>query len=223
MASSDQNGELPTLAESNALMAFLQSELLELEALSGSEEQEARSLLQQLEQQTTLLQALSQGHHSQQLPVQTELELAEQLDSLDAQLSQLEASLAAADASTLELLGQSTSRWMQAAQATAAPLPLAQGQATAASTIQPHGQAAPAGSSGSTTNTPTAQADPAAHSTSCGGADADCRSRHGLGADPVGITQDRHAAGQEKLVAPPRLEHSSEGDINVQTSTSKQS
>jgi len=83
MASSDQNGELPTLAESNALMAFLQSELLELEALSGSEEQEARSLLQQLEQQTTLLQALSQGHHSQQLPVQTELELAEQLDRWD--------------------------------------------------------------------------------------------------------------------------------------------
>lgn len=82
MASSEQN-ELPTLVESNALMVFLQSELLELEALSGSEEQEARSLLQQLEQQTTLLQALSQGHHNQQLPVQTELELAEQLDRWD--------------------------------------------------------------------------------------------------------------------------------------------
>lgn len=40
--------------------------------------------------------------------------------SLDQQLSQLEASLAAADAPTLELLGQSTSRWMQAAQATTA-------------------------------------------------------------------------------------------------------
>jgi hypothetical protein len=41
------------------------------------------------------------------------------LCSLDLQLSHLEASLAAADAPTLELLGQSTSRWMQAAGAAA--------------------------------------------------------------------------------------------------------
>jgi hypothetical protein len=42
--------------------------------------------------------------------------------SLDLQLSQLEASVAAADAPTLELLGQSTSRWLQADQ-TAATAP----------------------------------------------------------------------------------------------------
>lgn len=40
--------------------------------------------------------------------------------SLDLQLSQLEASVAAADAPTLELLGQSTSRWMHADQGAAA-------------------------------------------------------------------------------------------------------
>lgn len=48
--------------------------------------------------------------------------------SLDVQLSQLEASLAAADAPTLELLGQSTSRWMHAT-----------GQTTAAGVNQPPG------------------------------------------------------------------------------------
>lgn len=41
------------------------------------------------------------------------------VSSVDSQLAQLEAALAAADAPTLELLGQSTSHWLQTAQ----PLP----------------------------------------------------------------------------------------------------
>lgn len=52
--------------------------------------------------------------------------------SLDLQLSQLEASLAAADAPTRELLGQSTSRWMQAAGAAANAAPGVQPDAPSA-------------------------------------------------------------------------------------------
>jgi hypothetical protein len=64
--------------DTQALMAFLQSELQQLEAVDGEEDDEARLLLQQLEQQTSVLQAMSQ--HAEQQPVLSELQLAQQLD-----------------------------------------------------------------------------------------------------------------------------------------------
>lgn len=68
--------------------------------------------------------------------------------SLDLQLSQLEASLAAADAPTLELLGQSTSRWMQAAHATANPSAAAHQDVPALSQSDVQCEAQQLGSSG---------------------------------------------------------------------------
>lgn len=64
--------------DTQALMAFLQSELQQLEAVAGEEDDEARLLLQQLEQQTSAMQAMSQ--HAEQQPVLSELQLAQQLD-----------------------------------------------------------------------------------------------------------------------------------------------
>jgi uncharacterized protein YydD (DUF2326 family) len=58
-------------------MAFLQSELQHLEAAVGSEDHEARQLLQQLEQQTAVLQSMSVQADP---PVLTDLQLAEQLE-----------------------------------------------------------------------------------------------------------------------------------------------
>lgn len=79
-----QQQVLPSLAESNALMDFLQSALQQIELQSGSEDEEARGLLQQLEQQASLLQAMqAHGRPSEDhMPrgVLTDLQLAEQLD-----------------------------------------------------------------------------------------------------------------------------------------------
>lgn len=65
--------------DTQALMAFLKSELQTLEAAAGAEDDEARQLLKQLEQQTAVLQSMSVQPAEQQ-PVLSELQLAEQLD-----------------------------------------------------------------------------------------------------------------------------------------------
>lgn len=163
-------------ADNQALMKFLQTELQHLEAASGGEEDaEARALLRQLEQKTAVLQTLAQQQPASDAAL-SEVELAHQLDkyvfrnicllpcvwtltptalllsccSLDNQLSQIEASLAAADAPTLELLGQSTSRWMHQAAA---------GSPSAAADTQQHSPASAAdkqqklGSTSTTGNT----------------------------------------------------------------------
>lgn len=80
-SSSDPAAALPSLFEANGLMAFLQSELSQLESLSGEEDKEARMLLQQLEQQTAVLQEMTaRASNQQQQPQFSELELAAQLD-----------------------------------------------------------------------------------------------------------------------------------------------
>lgn len=68
---------IDTVGDTQALMDFLQSELQQLEAAVGSEDQEARQLLQQLEQQTAVLQSMSVQADQ---PVLSDLQLAEQLD-----------------------------------------------------------------------------------------------------------------------------------------------
>lgn len=59
-----------------SLLSFLQSELQQLEALAGAEDDEARALLQQLEQQMQAMSLQQAGHQ----PVLTDLQLAEQID-----------------------------------------------------------------------------------------------------------------------------------------------
>jgi hypothetical protein len=72
--------DLPKLLSgSDELLTFLQAELLQLEAVQGYEDTEARDLLQKLEQQTHSLLNLSK----QQLddgPTISDVQLLEQID-----------------------------------------------------------------------------------------------------------------------------------------------
>lgn len=96
---------------SDQLLDFLKAELATIESDLGGPDAEARGLLDMLQRQTRLIQQMSEDGAGG-APAMTDLEIAQQIDSLDAQLSQLEASLSSADKSTMQLLGQSTDRWL---------------------------------------------------------------------------------------------------------------
>lgn len=73
--------DLPDMLGSEALMQFLQDGLQQLEAGQGFADAEARGLLQQLQQQTAILQALAGAQQQdQQL---TDIQLAEHIDRYD--------------------------------------------------------------------------------------------------------------------------------------------
>lgn len=70
--------DLPGLLGSDVLLQFLKDGLQQIEDGQGHADDEARHLLNQLQQQTAIMQALAEGQQEQQSF--TDLQLAEQID-----------------------------------------------------------------------------------------------------------------------------------------------
>lgn len=102
---------LGVLADTDHLLAFLQTTLEDIEAAEGGEDAECRAKLQQL---TTLLAGQQgPGQQQQQLRQQQldELELASQIDTLEQQLAIVSEQLGSATLETRQMLSAGATMW----------------------------------------------------------------------------------------------------------------
>lgn len=102
----DLGGARNVLGDTTKMFAFLEQALSQLEEVQGCADVEAREKLRQLKDHAgTSSQATDMGEFS-------DLEIASQLDALDAQLTAFESSINQMDDTTKELLMLGTSAWL---------------------------------------------------------------------------------------------------------------
>ncbi|KAL0039611.1 hypothetical protein WJX77_003394 [Trebouxia sp. C0004] len=97
------------------MLKFMDDALRELEEAQGGQDPQARAQLEKLRQQTAALSRV-EGQAQQLKPSShasvDESAIAGQIDNLDGQLKNLEASIAKADPATQQLFSQSTALWL---------------------------------------------------------------------------------------------------------------